>query len=134
MEKIDNTHKLLKIVLVATLSSIFILFYYQITYSSNLYLPCLFHAFTGFSCPGCGSQRAIHLLLHGDFLNALRHNALLVFALPGIIYFGLGIISNWIFHTQYRLSILYNKRFLIIILAITMLFGLIRNLSSFLFS
>ena len=134
MEKIDNIQKLLRIGVVATLFSILILFYYQITYSSNLYLPCPFHSFTGFSCPGCGSQRAIHLLLHGDFLNALRYNALLTIALPFIIYCGLRIISNWIFLTEYQLSLLYNKRFLLIILALVILFGLARNLSPFVFS
>lgn len=134
MEKIDNIQKLLKIGVVATLFSIFILFYYQIAYSSKLYLPCPFHSFTGFSCPGCGSQRAIHLLLHGDFLNALRHNALLIIALPFIIYCGLRIISNWIFLTEYRLFFLYNKRFLLIILAVIIFYGLTRNLSPFVFS
>mgnify|MGYP002635979074 CR=1 FL=1 len=40
-------------------------------------LPCVFHALTGLHCPGCGGQRAVHHLLHGRFLLALRHNALM---------------------------------------------------------
>ncbi len=37
---------------------------------------------TGFECPGCGSQRAIHSLLHLDIAAAFRFNALLVLSLP----------------------------------------------------
>lgn len=37
---------------------------------------------SGFKCPGCGSQRAIHALLHGDIASAWHVNALFVIALP----------------------------------------------------
>jgi hypothetical protein len=43
--------------------------------------PCPFHALTGWWCPGCGMTRATHHLLHGDFVGALRYNALLPFVL-----------------------------------------------------
>lgn len=39
---------------------------------------------TGLKCPGCGSQRAIHSLLHLDILAALGYNAFLVLSLPVI--------------------------------------------------
>lgn len=48
--------------------------------------PCPFHALTGLYCPGCGSLRATHALLHGRLAEALQFNALavgLAFALPG---------------------------------------------------
>ena len=47
----------------------------------HFFPPCLFHALTGLQCPGCGSTRALHHLLHGDVGGALRLNPLL-FALP----------------------------------------------------
>ena len=37
---------------------------------------------TGLKCPGCGSQRAVHALLHADLASAFAHNALLVLSLP----------------------------------------------------
>lgn len=46
---------------------------------------CLFHAVTGLQCSGCGSQRAVHALLHGDIAAAFRYNALLITSLPFII-------------------------------------------------
>lgn len=52
--------------------------------STRLFPKCAFYSLTGFKCPGCGSQRAIHALLHADVLAAIRYNALLVFSLPFI--------------------------------------------------
>lgn len=44
--------------------------------------PCPFHAATGLYCPGCGSTRGLHLLLHGHLLAACRMNALMVLCVP----------------------------------------------------
>lgn len=44
--------------------------------------PCPFHALTDLYCPGCGSTRALHALLHGDVVQAMAMNPLLVLALP----------------------------------------------------
>lgn len=35
---------------------------------------CVFYVLTGWKCPGCGSQRALHALLHGDVSTAFRLN------------------------------------------------------------
>lgn len=53
---------------------------------SGLYPLCPFHALTGGHCPGCGSMRALHQLLHGNFAEAMRLNALLVLSLPLISF------------------------------------------------
>ena len=45
--------------------------------------PCPFRTITGLLCPGCGSQRAIHQALHGQFGNSFQLNPLF---LPGIAY------------------------------------------------
>jgi len=46
------------------------------------YPPCLFLFVTGCYCPGCGTLRALHSLLHGDLRSALGYNALTVALLP----------------------------------------------------
>ena len=49
---------------------------------SRLFPPCPFHAATGLYCPGCGSTRAAHHLLHGRVATAFDFNALMVVSLP----------------------------------------------------
>jgi hypothetical protein len=48
-------------------------------------LVCPFHYCTGFYCPGCGSSRAVHQLLHGHALAALQLNPLTVIMLPALL-------------------------------------------------
>lgn len=46
------------------------------------YPPCVFHALTGLCCPGCGSLRALHQLMHGHLAAAFGLNPLLILMLP----------------------------------------------------
>ena len=52
---------------------------------TRFFPPCVFHKLTGLYCPGCGSTRALHQLLHGSVSGALSMNPLLVVALPVIV-------------------------------------------------
>lgn len=49
-----------------------------------LFPKCPIKMLTGYSCPGCGSQRAVHALLNLDFVEAFRQNALMTVSLPFI--------------------------------------------------
>lgn len=46
---------------------------------------CLSFTWFGIRCPGCGTQRAIHSLLGGEFRTAFFYNPLLVLSIPYII-------------------------------------------------
>ena len=73
------------ILLVAALLLVLGLVYYALDPSSSTLFPrCTFLSLTGYKCPGCGSQRAVHALLHGDLAAAFRYNALLLIAIPWI--------------------------------------------------
>ena len=73
------------IVLAVAVLLLFGFIYYAIDPSASTLFPrCAFLEFTGYKCPGCGSQRAIHALLHGDVVSAFRYNALLLIAIPWI--------------------------------------------------
>ena len=50
--------------------------------SRNLFPRCPFLALTGLECPGCGSQRAVHALLHGNISTAFGFNPLMIILLP----------------------------------------------------
>ena len=65
----------------AVLSSVAVLFFFNPSQSS-FYPACLFYQTTGLLCPGCGSLRALHQLLHGNLAAAFHFNALLISSLP----------------------------------------------------
>ena len=48
---------------------------------------CPFHQFTGWNCPVCDMQRAMHALLHGRFVEAMSYNYFFVLTFPYIIAF-----------------------------------------------
>ncbi|HEY2963461.1 MAG TPA: DUF2752 domain-containing protein [Pyrinomonadaceae bacterium] len=47
---------------------------------------CPFRLLTGFTCPGCGTTRALHELVHGHFLAAFMLNPLLLIASPFLLW------------------------------------------------
>lgn len=49
------------------------------------FLSCPFRFLTGWLCPGCGSQRALHDLMHLRLGEAFGHNALLVLSIPALL-------------------------------------------------
>lgn len=52
---------------------------------SNLFPRCPFRLLTGYACPGCGSQRAIHYLLNFKIDRAIQANALMVLSVPYVL-------------------------------------------------
>src|SRR5258705_5137281 len=53
---------------------------------TGFFPACPFRTLTGFTCPGCGSTRGLHRLLHGDIVAALKFNPLMVLLLPFLHY------------------------------------------------
>jgi len=53
---------------------------------TGFFPACPFRTLTGFTCPGCGSTRGLHRLLHGDIVSALKFNPLMVLLLPFLLY------------------------------------------------
>lgn len=71
------------------------LFFFNPASPANQFLPkCPFRLVTGFQCPGCGSTRAGHHLLHLDLIGAFKLNPLIVLTLPFIIYGLLGYTKS----------------------------------------
>ena len=51
----------------------------------SFYPPCLIKTLTGLNCPGCGSTRALHALLHLRFSEALALNPLFTCSAPALL-------------------------------------------------
>ena len=52
----------------------------------GIFPTCPFLSLTGCYCPGCGTLRALRMLLHGDVISAIGYNALAILSLPFIAY------------------------------------------------
>lgn len=58
-------------------------------------IPCLVHAVTGFSCPGCGMTRACRALLLGDVRGALAWHPLVFFVAGFVVVHTARVLSGW---------------------------------------
>jgi hypothetical protein len=89
----------------------------------GIFPPCQLHKLTGLWCPGCGSTRALHQLLHGNLMMAFRLNPLVILLLPLAAYLSVrgervSIKALWIWS----------------LLGIIITFGVLRNIPTYPFT
>ncbi len=110
------------------LGVIFFVFAYFNPSEHSFFYTCPIKNTTGYFCAGCGAQRALHQLLHFNFLEAFRLNPLFVISLPFLLL-GVGIkIWNFIFETKYRIPLFYNNKFILGYIIVVFLFAILRNI------
>ena len=51
---------------------------------TSCYPRCPFYVLTGLQCPGCGTLRGLHALMHFQFADAWRHNPGMIVSIPAI--------------------------------------------------
>ncbi len=119
----------LKVVGIGLLLGILIYIYFLFNPSQHsFFLSCPFKSLTGYHCAGCGSQRAIHQLLHGEWMYAFRLNPFMVLSLP-LVFYGLGTkIYNYLFQKQHRVQLFYKNWFIFGYFAIAILYWVLRNI------
>ena len=104
---------------------------YSVLFKFGIVIPCVFYELTGLYCPGCGVTRMIFSLLKLDFYQAFRYNILVFLFIPFIL---VCVIDFIIKKLNNKSDYLYQKiddKVWIILLIITLLFGVVRNIPIF---
>jgi len=99
----------------------------------QIFPRCMFNSITGYYCPGCGSQRAIHSLLHFDFAGVVGYNFLFIPGFVLIFYHYSHPILNRFFGWKLP-NIFYFKSTPWIIFGVVILFWIARNIPFYPFS
>lgn len=87
---------------------------------------CAFHTLTGYDCPGCGSQRALHALFGGNLRQAWAFNPLLVVALLALPFYA---AAEWWADRWPRLSrTLRGRRACLVLAAVIVVWWIVRNI------
>lgn len=77
--------------------------YFTVDPARSLWIPkCPLLMATGLKCPGCGSQRMLHALLHGDVATAFSMNALLFILIPLLALMGYSAATRTYHPVLYR--------------------------------
>ena len=92
---------------------------------SSIFPRCVFYSVTGLKCPGCGTQRALHAMLTGDFAAAWHYNAFLMVMLPVIV---LLLGAEWLRKRTPRLYVAVNSKWVVaLVLVAVMAWWIVRN-------
>lgn len=95
--------------------------------AGSIYPPCPTKYLTTYSCPGCGSLRAIHNLLHGNIIKAFYFNPLTVIALPFLAFWSALSFLRLFFNI--KLPVVKIKPFIIwLLISAIIIFTALRNL------
>ena len=100
---------------------------------SSLFPPCPFHALTGLHCPGCGTLRALHQLLHGNLCAAFLLNPLMVSSLLFIAYWTLSGLAC-VVSGRNVLRVFIPAIWIWTLLGVIILFWILRNVPVYPFS
>ena len=69
------------------------IFYYLADPEKSIIMPkCIMKQLTGWQCPSCGGQRALHALLHGHFAEAIAYNFFFIIAIPILLITAYAVI------------------------------------------
>ena len=94
-------------------------------------IPCVFYQITGFYCSGCGASRALRSVLHLDFYQAIRYNAVFTLALPFFAVYSGTLAASYIRFGKDRISGKIPAKILWIFIAAALVYGFLRNIPAF---
>ncbi len=111
-------------------ASVLAIFYHFDPSKFGFFPRCWLHSYTGLHCPGCGGQRAVHALLHGDIVAACRYNLMLMLVGPYLAWVGAMDLSRRARRLPPPIPGAQNNRKLWVFFTAMILFGILRNIPS----
>lgn len=120
--------RLKKVILIYLGLLLIFITYYILNKKTGFYIPCIFHEITGLDCPGCGITRCLFHLINFNFLDAFKVNPLVFIYIPFIIAYYLYQSYLYIYDKKDKILVKIPKYFMYIVLVITILYGVLRNI------
>ncbi|MBG8555165.1 DUF2752 domain-containing protein [Hymenobacter guriensis] len=103
------------------------LLYFRLDPAHYPFPRCPVNWLTGWYCPGCGTQRALHALLHGQLVRAAGLNLLAVACVPLLLLGGLLEVQAFLRPQSRHVSWLYQPWLGWTVVGSTLLFTALRN-------
>ncbi len=119
------------ILLTSAATAFLVLLYFFEPVKGGIFPPCPFNYLTGLYCPGCGSLRGLHSLLHGNFLKAMDHNILMVLSLLLVFYLYLMELDLYINGMPLIKKRHFGKTFYTIIITVIVAYWILRNINAY---
>lgn len=111
-----------------------ILLYFYDPADSGIFPPCPINYLTGLYCPGCGSLRALHRILRGNFIEALDLNPLMAVMLPFVALLFISQLVLVLTGRKTFFPVHFNKWFYYVLLSVIIAFTIARNIPAYPFS
>ncbi|MEC4115107.1 DUF2752 domain-containing protein [Myroides pelagicus] len=110
---------------------VMVLYYYYAFFGleDNTGVVCIIHEQIGWLCPGCGGQRALNAMLHGEFIEAFHYNQLIYMYISLIAFLYIAFVEVYILNNRrFKRSIYLPHWFVYALVAIVIVFVIARNL------
>lgn len=125
MQRVNENRTLMVLVAASAVAVVMLRVFDPAT--SGVFPPCPVRYLTRWYCPGCGSLRALHQLLHGNLRAAWAMNPLTMMLLPFLAY-GLASFSLFEFRGRGLPQPFLRAVWIQALCAAIVLFGIARNL------
>lgn len=90
-----DRRKIVAVVLVAAILLLLCGAYFFVDPATSRLAPkCAVKTLTGYDCPSCGGQRALHAVLHGRLSEAFMLNPFLMLAVPYVLLIAYSLLST----------------------------------------
>ena len=114
---------------VAFLAAVALILFYRMAVELTGHMPvCLFKWATGWSCPGCGSQRAFDSIMHGELWQALAFNYFLPLGVLYLLLLGAGYLWQDTPHGSTLYRRVTSPAVLLVLVALILAWTVVRNL------